>query len=239
MAEAMVIVSTCPRPGADYLPETLQALDRVGAADLPKMVLSDGPLPQPCRWPARVRTPAARSSRANLWDAFRIAVDARVERLLYFEDDVIPCRNAVTRMLAVRCPPEAGLLSFHDKKRGLRSSQGLHVVSARDSDGYGFWGLQAVVLPRCTLTYLAAKDPYSIWTRNTSRHGDRVVEQFVAASPWPKVAHHIPSLVRHVGTVSVAHPDRRWPNRHVPDTYVGDDFDALTLPAFEGAVKRR
>jgi hypothetical protein len=112
------------------------------------------------------------------------------------------------------------------------------VVPARDSDGHGFWGLQAVLIPRRTLEYLVKRDPYSVWAFNTARHGDRVVETFVGTSPWPRLAYHVPSLVRHIGTVSVAHPDRRFPNKHVPDLYLGDEFDALTLPPFEARPGR-
>ncbi len=225
----IVVVSTCPRAGADYLPDTLAALDREGAADLRKVVLSDGTLATKCDWPVRVREPAARSTRANLWDAFRLAVEAGAERLLYFEDDIVPCKNAIARMLAVECPERAALLSFHDKKRRLRRAHGLHLAPARDIDRAGFWGLQAVSIPRRTLEYLVTKDPYSVWRFNVARHGDRAVEEFVVRSPWPRVAYHVPSLVRHVGVVSAAHPDRFRPNRHVPETYMGDDFDAMSL----------
>src|SRR4029450_9082507 len=96
MKDFMVVVSTCPRPGADYLRETLAGLDRAGAADLPKLVLSDGPLRRGC-----ARRPESLSRRAYLWAASRTAVAAGVERLLYFEDDIAPCTNAVLRMLAI------------------------------------------------------------------------------------------------------------------------------------------
>ena len=52
------------------------------------------------------------------------------------------------------------------------------------------------------------------------------------------MAYHVPSLFRHVGEVSVAHPDRRAPNKHTPDLYLGDDFDALSLPPFEARAGR-
>src|SRR5262249_23181846 len=127
-------------------------------------------------------------------------------------------------------PPHAALLSFHDKKRRLRQSSGIHMAPARDADRCGFWGLQAVVFPKCTLEYLVTKDPYSVWTFNKARHGDRVVEEFVLASSCPRIAYHVPSLVRHVGVVSAAYKERTRPGRHVPETYVGDDFDAMSLP---------
>jgi hypothetical protein len=224
----MVVVSTCPRVGADYLAGTLAALDREGAADLHKIVLSDGALTGACEWPSRERIPAAKSTRANLWDAFRCALEAGAERLFYFEDDIVPCKNAIARMVAVECPDRAALMSFHDKKR-FRRTHGFHLAPARDVDRAGFWGSQAVSIPRRTLEYLVTQDPYSVWRLNLARHGDRTIEEFVVRSPWPRVAYHAPSLFRHVGVVSAAHPDRFRPNRHVPDTYMGDEFDAMTL----------
>lgn len=226
---AVVIVSTCPRVGADYLPATLEALDQAGAGELPRLVLSDGPR-EACSWPIICRDPAAESTRANLWQAFRAALELEAERLLYFEDDIYPCRNAVARMAELAIPAAAAFVTFHDKKQILRRrAPGLHMVPAPDEDGAGFWGLQAVALPRRTLEYLATLDPMSIRTINTRRNGDRVLEDFVSRSRWPWIAYHSPSLVRHVGHVSAAHPDRNHANQNVPINYAGDDFDALTL----------
>jgi hypothetical protein len=152
------------------------------------------------------------------------------ERLLYFEDDVHPCRNAVARMAELEIPAAAAFVTFHEKKQILaRRAPGLHLVPAPDADGRGFWGLQAVAIPRRTLEYFAGLDPMSIRTANTSRNGDRVVEDFVAVSPWPRIAYHSPSLVRHTGEISQAHPDRHHANQHTPINYAGDDFDALSL----------
>jgi hypothetical protein len=230
LTRAVVIVSTCSRKGVDYLPATLEALDRAGARELERLVLSDGPRLQGCGWPIICRDPAAHSTRANLWQAFRAALAWEAERLLYFEDDVHPCRNAVTRMAELEIPAAAAFVTFHDKKQILaRREFGIHLAPAPDGDGRGFWGLQAVAIPRRTLEYLAALDPLSIRTANTSRNGDRVVEDFVARSPWPAIAYHSPSLVRHTGEVSAAHPDRHSANQHTPINYAGDDFDALSL----------
>ncbi len=234
MTRAVVIVSTCPRAGVDYLPDTLAALDAAGAAALDRLVLSDGPRPEGCRWPIITRDPPAHSTRANLWQAFRAALAMNAERLLYFEDDVYACRNAVARMAAVEIPRAVALVSFHDKKQILeRRAPGLHMVPAPDTDGRGFWGLQAVAIPRRALEYLVQLDPFSIRTGNTRRNGDRVLEDFLARSPWPAVAYHSPSLVRHTGEVSAAHPDRFQANQHVPINYAGDEFDAGELGPLE------
>jgi len=227
-----VVVSTCPRPrGANYLAGTLERLDAAGAHGLDRMVLSDGPLEGACDWPNIERVPARRSTRENLWQAFRLALEVQAERLLYFEDDLWPCRNAVARMVAVPVPEGTALVSYHDKRwRSLgRTAVGVHVVPAPDVDGKGFWGSQALSIPRRALEYLATRDPYAIRTANTARNCDRVLEDYVAVSPWPRIAYHAPSLIRHVGEVSVAHPDRTNPPTHIPWNYAGDDFDALSL----------
>lgn len=229
-SRSLVVVSTCPRrDGVDYLPGTLERLDAAGAKDLQKIVMSNGPLLSKCAWPTQFNeTP--RSTRTNLWAAVRKAIELRVDKLIYFEDDIETCKNTVSYMAAIPNPNTIGLITFHDmKEMPPKSENGIYVVPAKGRNQRGFWGLQAVIFPRWTLAYLVTKDPFSLWTQNPSGNGDQVIGELLSQSPWPRFAVHIPCLVNHLGEVSVAHPTHGLKPGRIPTNWPGAGFDAASI----------
>lgn len=238
----ILVVTTCARPsGASYLIETLNGLDREGAKDLPsgcKIVLSDGDLsPQdvgrvPHSWELRV-SPGSRSGpRRNLWTAFRLAVERNAERLIYTEDDIEPCRNAVKYMCKLDVPSSMALVTFHDwKEFAPGTPAGMYRLRFPGRDGRGFFGNQCIMLPRATLDYLIQQDPYAIWKSNLAKYSDRTMEAYLYMSMiWSYYACHMPCLVRHVGAVSAAHPGKLLDKRNTSN-FGGDipGFDAMSL----------
>lgn len=204
---SLVVVSTSLRPGADYLPQTLDSLDAAGACNEDKVVLSDGPL-RPgwiCPWPSQVNQLVG-CSRANLWRAFKLAVERKANRLLFFEDDIQPCQDAVRTMRDAAIDEDLFLLSFYDRREIEEgASPGIYRLPAVRTRG--FWSTVAVAFPLRSCTYLAAKDSAAVFAGH--RHlADQVVGRLMADSPWPMFGIHVPCLVRHVGELSLTHGTR-------------------------------
>jgi len=228
----LIAVSTCLRPGGvSYLRETLRSLEAAGASNFPKIVFSNGPIPpiDICPWPCQETTTA--SSRSNLVAAISMAANLNAERLLFFEDDILACVGAVERMATVKIPGDVSFMTFHDLKE-LQNDETMRPsvmrVPAKGFDGRGFWGNQAIAIPNLTLRYLAKKDFFSIRRDELPGGGDSSIGDLAASSPRPFFSVHIPSLVRHTGAVSVAHPGAQLGKRQ-PRNYRGDSFDAHQL----------
>jgi hypothetical protein len=132
-------------------------------------------------------------------------------------------------MATVVIPDDVLLVTFYDRKENEeRTEPGLHISPARGKMGSGLWNIQGIILPLRSCEYLAALDPFAMWQHNMAAHGDRMIEEYMAISPWPRFAVHVPCLVRHIGRESIAHPDFPFSLRHTRN-YAGDDFDAMTL----------
>jgi hypothetical protein len=224
----LVTISTCVRPGADYLIRTAAALMREGASAHARLVLVDGELPEvmPPGWDFETRWPRA-GPRVMLWWAFERAIAAGVERLIYCEDDITPVRNAVRYFQRLQVPESAALVSFHaGELDGQERAPGLYRLNMSSA----FWGNQCLLIPRRTFTWLATRDPVSVFPEqrrgNVYTGSDLVLGHFLATSPWPQYVVQMPRLVRHDGDVSAAHPDKA---PRCTLAFPGEDFDALSL----------
>lgn len=197
-----------------------------------RVIFSDGPISpgfgsHKSRWKLEVTSPARSSSRTNLWAAIRHAHAARVDRLIYFEDDVFACGRAIERMLATPMVNKCGLITFHDYKEiEAGKKNGLYVVPITGRYGTGFWGLQSVVFSRGAIEVLAKQDPFSVITESPTNSGDRAVELFLQSSYYNMIEVHVPALVRHTGAISIAHPGKELSKRQ-SQHYRSDDFDAV------------
>jgi hypothetical protein len=240
MLDVLVVVSTCPRPGGVvYLPGTLSSLDAAGARFFTRVVFSDGRLPVgvACAWPYIETENAVRSPRNNLQAAIRMADEVGAERLLFFEDDVVACKNAVLAMAALEFPRDAAFVSFHDIKEtrdGRRPE--LLQVPVRGFDGRGLWGSQALAFPRRAIRQLRDKDFFSVRQDDLRVGSDRSLEDLTLPFS-PSYRLHVPSLVNHVGRASAAHPETP-PQKRETRNYLGDDFDAACLMRAEAARRR-
>jgi hypothetical protein len=146
--------------------------------------------------------------------------------LLFFEDDLLPCRNAVIAAATIQRPPMAGLVSFFDY-RGEWKSPGFFIAPKKRD----LWGSQAVLIPahvvQTLIPALKEKIEKDRAKGNFSARGaawdtwlGHAVEDFGF-----RVVHHSPSLFQHVGAkssianVGASHPYAK--------NFPGEDWDAL------------
>jgi hypothetical protein len=227
-ATTLIVIATCARPGGvSYLDVTAEKLMSAGADRCPhRVILVDGPeYRTPAGW-VRYNHPKRQGDSRTMWTAFRIALESGAEQLLYCEDDIIPCRNAVRRMLALSTPDRFAFVDFHDM-RELVSGQPVGLWPLQPGTFHAYRGNQCMLIPRRTLAWLVALhdpsgDPFIVGS-------DGVLGGCIVRSPWPFYAAHAPCIVRHVGEVSAAHPDARIEDGRLPTCYSGDTFDAATL----------
>jgi hypothetical protein len=229
----IITIITCDRPrGASYLHQTATGLLREGALDCDeRVILGDGSEPAPeAGWETRAVFPKG-GVRGNMWAAFRLAIAAGHERLIFCEDDIVPCKNAVHRILQLDIPPDVSFVDFHDMKE-LRESglpPGLHNLLSNGLDSRGYWGTQCMLFPRRTLEWLVQWDPMSIARWDPPQGADRTLGWMLQWSPWPLYAAHLPRLVRHVGSVSAAHPGWDLQDERATFEYPSDSFNALSV----------
>lgn len=229
--KVLIVVSTC-EGGRPYLWDTLESLERAGALEYERRLLIDdfGFSAERPGWPivfTRPEPTSEPSSRHNLWGAFRLALEKGATRLLFFEDDVLACKNAVHRMATVPIAADVAMVNFHDVKEvSPGSAPGLYRRHVRGRDSHGIWGIQALVLPRRTLEYLVTCDPFGVRVTSKQHHGDRTLEHYLSLSSTPSYAVHIPCLVKHVGEISVAHPGKSLTKRQTSN-WPGVDYDAM------------
>jgi hypothetical protein len=237
----LVVVTTCPRPKAvSYLSDTLKLLDAAGASEVDRMVVSDGPIDRSSvesGWNL-IERPGPSGTRNAFWGMLGAVLKERprLDRLLVFEDDVSPCKNAITRALKTEIPSRCAFVSFFDMRELPKGSpDGLHVLSCMGGDLRGFWGFQSVMFRPEVVRYLAASNPLSVAkgsTANDRFHNDVAVARLLFKSPWTKVAVHVPCLVEHRGDVS-AWGDFNNSSRIMKSiratNFRGEDFNALSL----------
>jgi hypothetical protein len=201
----LLTVLTCTTKRSQYLLDTLRQLDNEGAADVEKIVLSDGPMTIKCPWRFKEKADGPSGARWAHWWAFKTALEMGADRVLYCEDDLIVGKNAVTKALAVEIPETTAFVTFHDRKEYPNVFEyGLRPVTAMGLDTRGMWGLQCVMFPRRTLEYLTQKgptdwkDPFS----DKMNSGDVTISWALQYSPWPQFTVHTPSLIEHAGDIS-------------------------------------
>lgn len=236
----MISVLTTSRR-LSYLPYTLQSIDDAGAASLAnKYVFVDGKVDKHViknvlpGWTWRQLHPGEtpRGTLLSLWrilnTAYWMTSDRRANpngSLLYFEDDVILCRNAIHAMRLIGVPPGAGFLSFFQQNKNMPGKKGFHRLPV----GQDWWGNQALKIPFRSLGAFANEDstPSVVdFKRDGAYHSDVWLGRQLTGCVL------LPTLVRHVGlktsipiqTENTDEDAARKAGLH----YVGDDFDACT-----------
>lgn len=224
------VLTTSRRP--DYLVRTLLALDEAGAKRVRRVVNVDGfieqtrevlkPHPSLATW--ELATCSYGYGTLSSMCAVLCAAAETGEDLLYFEDDILPCKNAVTALLNLDVPKDTAFIvacdiAAHAKDMG----PGIHRVAG---DGARPWGNQALKIPARTLKWFAEQ---RIPTQ-TFKHGSDTWLRLVCAgpdSPWRTYGVLHPDLFDHVGAASAVDP--AWtltgPHRR-PVRFPGVDFDA-------------
>lgn len=229
----LTVLTTKSRP--QYLAGTLDALDGNGrgwAFPGRKMVVFDGGgegwsrLGWENRNVSREPGTVVQSARA-LHYIMGAAFWGGAPYLLYFEDDVFVCRDAVLAMSEMEVPDKVAFLTFCNQKVGCD-----HVwphVQARRADeplnSPGHWGSQAMKVPRRTLEIVAKAASPTCGFSSDAWFGAAV------ASGDTRYGIVLPSLVRHTGKVSTI-PDQRgqpWAGHRLGLNYAGDDADGLAI----------
>lgn len=144
---------------------------------------------------------------------------------IFLEDDCTPCNSALAKMVETDVPEDIGLLSFFDL-RNEWPRPGIWRNILWDDEAKGvrrhLYGSQAVKIPARVLPALKA---FGREQRKFSANWDTwmglAMDELGLA-----VAHYAPSLVQHLGAVSVAYPGTSH-TRPVALNYPGDDFHAF------------
>jgi hypothetical protein len=148
--------------------------------------------------------------------------------LLFFEDDVIPCRNAVVAASRVIAPITAGLISFYDYRCEWKSP-GLFVAPKKRV----FWGSQAVKFSASVIERLI---PLLIDRCKSDLKAGRITAKQVGWDTWIgkavegdlglDVLHYSPTLFQHGGAKwSIANQGSKHP---YAENFPGEEWDALS-----------
>jgi hypothetical protein len=224
----VISVLTCATRGR-YLAGTIASIDRAGGREYDgiKVIHVDGPAAEIPRFPgwdvhsvAHVRAGARRA----MLEIMRRAAAWQAEPLLYFEDDVLLCRNAIRAMLEIGVPEPLGYVAYCDLN--WAAPRPLELVAFPGcphngpvADG-GFVGCQALTIPWRTSRRLSTT-PAPRWI---GRNG---CDETIGTSS--AVYGVIDSLAEHVGAYS-AIIARKYPLLRTARGWRGEDFDADQIP---------
>lgn len=234
-----IVVLTTPGRGS-YREATLASLDEAGGSGFEgrKIVYCDGtdvPFDVPSGWEAVPSGSEALSgTTAATFGALAFVREHGAGDVLFFEDDVVSCRNAVTFMSKVTVPDRHAFLVFSDI-RGFSDLRAQLITKPGDGgDGRGHWGNQALKIPRRTLMYLRHAKLFDAGKKSAS---DLVLGYTTAGllSPWASYGVCSPSIFDHVGYDSAALPGVPFAGEgRATRNFAGRDFDAMTLlPLFQ------
>ncbi len=221
----------------EYLLSTLASIDAAGGDRFSgnRVVFVDGDAGQvpevPAGWAKLTTGEGPRGSRRAMWKILHLAAIARAPYLLYFEDDLKLCRRAVGAMSAIEVPPGLGFLSFFNQHGAVSPPEpGIHCRRADDPKfGHGYWGNQALKLPRRSLRVFERRtsEPIGQWAFAS----DVWLGEQLASRKAPEhfFGLHIPALVRHVGERTTIPSQKGQTNtgHRAGLNYAGDDYDAL------------
>lgn len=211
---------THPRDGASYVERTHAAVKAQMPEGEEPLLVVDGKQGPVCCGPIAFVTKKHKGNRAAFFETvLHAAVYARP--LLFLEDDIELCVNAVPYMFDFKVPDGLGWVQFFTPAP-LRSGSGygLHVANPGTSRF-----LQAVKFPVDTVLALA-----QWWAAADIDHAGSADQALAKAAkalrlPW---AAHAPDLVQHVGETSTFDETKLTWWRKSPD-WPGQTFDANTL----------
>jgi hypothetical protein len=223
-----ISVLTCAARG-QYLAQTIASIDRAGGTEFegPKSIHIDGPVPDDMPhfkgWQIVSLSEKRRGARMAMVDVMAREYTLGADTLLYFEDDVVLCKNAIRAMLEIGVPEPLGFVSYCDLKW---DGKPLELVAfpgcPRDSfcaDG-GFLGCQALAVPARTLERFVTL-PVPDWIdRNNCDSTMAIIADAYGI---------FDSLADHVGKTS-AIVGRDYETLRVVRGWRGEDFDADQVP---------
>ncbi|HEU0081832.1 MAG TPA: hypothetical protein VFQ87_03095 [Bradyrhizobium sp.] len=246
----VVVLTTPKRP--QYLAQTLRDLDACGGHAIPRRVVAvDGPLRDvlklralPRGWELMQVGPGGRGNRECFANVCRkVAAMPGAGDLLFFEDDVTGCANALTALDRLQVPDDVGFIQAFDHRNRLPDATApmlLRLATDEPEDGLWFWGNQALKIPSRTVAHLAQQPADRFvqgvaWdqTERSLTYGADVWLGAHAASswaPWQVYGLIAPSLFQHTGGISAVNPQwRLTPGMWRIARNWRREFDGLTL----------
>lgn len=239
--ETLITVVTSKRPGdVDYLTQTLERIEACGGKNFERWLVCDGTYAERPSFPGWnvFRVPGGpHGTRTMMWTAFEIFAARRGERLLYLEDDLTLCRNAISYAADFEYPGDMGLVTFFDPR---------HLPGGASPGLYGhslehFWCSQFISMEKPVVKFLLQYDPCAYrqpdWAKDGRNSSDSVMGhllRYEEPSAWRRFGVHIPCLADHVGAASIV--DAGKPGVAIlsrgrrASNYPGDLFDAADLP---------
>jgi len=242
-----IFIQSCP--GRErFLEATVNSLIEAGAPWETIVVCVDGfPGNNACYHGAITLWPEPRGNLQAFIQIMSIAAKSAApgDPILFVEDDVQFCRNAIPRIFATGVPKGQPFTTFFDMKEFFPGTPyGLYRVPLQGLDGRGFWGLQCVLLTFEAVQHFANSPLPAEKAKKLKNHSDMVLAMTLATRNdgasgqdsvlYDSYAAHVPCLVEHVGAEHSAiwkfqehEISRRATN------YPGRGFDALALPVFD------
>lgn len=227
------IVSAPRKAGVSYLETTAKALLREGGWNCNRVIVTDGDYsPSVENWVTHNHGDRYGVIGA-MWGVYEYFLSTHCENLIYCEDDILPCINAVSYIDGYSVPKDCAFVDFRDTYYGITDLKKKTFVESlpRPTTRY-YWGNYCQLLPRRTVEYLVNCNPWEValpWDRKLGSSADAVLGELVAKSPWPRYQIHVPRLVTHKGEFSVAWPEKPFNGRRGTVPWAGFDFDALKL----------
>lgn len=217
--ESIVVVFAIPGR-EETTRATLAALDGLGGGsqlDCDRVLFwsgPTGPIDVPPGWRAVWRMQDKRGSVAAMSDFVAMLDLVGDDRdLVFIEDDVMPCKNALRYMVAWDSPHVTHFFNPFG-----------HPVGPRPVESRGFEFSQTLKIPARVVAALRASPPTS-----QGKHDgwDLAIGRCLHQLKEPLYQHR--SLVQHVGFQSMWTPGNNLAKRRPGRDFPGEDFDALTL----------
>jgi hypothetical protein len=239
------MVLTSPRSdGVDYLDETIASLEAAGAREFDRIIYSDGEIAS-CRWShfegwKRVQhTHGPSGSLLGTLRAFNFFLNGTsAETLLFFEDDILACRNLIEKMASTVIPEDDAFASFFDcndfvvapHEGDLCFKPGFHRFLCNGRKANGFWHTQALLLPRRSVRWFVDSHIFGeiqglVDQGKPLPNIDISMGEAFMKSPFKTYLRHYPSLVEHIGDVSRL----GFENIRRASGFVGVECDAMSL----------
>jgi len=153
--------------------------------------------------------------------------------LLFFEDDLELCKNAVQRMAELEVPSDTWLVSFFDAKELSQDSpMGIHRRLAHGLQTPGLRGTQAIKFKASAVRCLAEADWSPILADQPFPQRDQRIGAILSSQNLgSRIGIHIPHLVQDLDQSTSTHSAVDLEGRPLVDIrFPGREFDALSLP---------
>ncbi len=208
---------TCPGRET-FLRQTLESFDRArdNIAGVERIIYRDEAYAKDISYLNNIRAgwnvsclfPEPQGNLRAFYQILRLAMNDNIDLLVYLEDDIVFCQNAIARMInvATRSPGNGlAFYNFFDMKEFFPGApEGMYRVPLEGLDGRGLWGMQALAIPKKTImnffaSPLVDKKFEEESGQKLKAHSDIVFAEALKERGLTHYGAHVPCLVEHVG----------------------------------------